>query len=277
MSIFVIGDIQGCFTGLTRLLTHIAFDPKQDQLVFVGDLVNRGLGSLETLRFIKALGPAAQTVLGNHDLHLLAVDAGVRSPHCNDTLDAILAAPDKTDLLDWLRQQPLILDVAGFTVVHAGLLPEWTHLQAHTLAREVEAKLQSPQYRDFLHEMYGNHPRKWHDALQGHDRLRVIVNAMTRLRFIDPDGSPNLKFAGELANAPAGLTPWFAVPDRAHQNTKLVIGHWSALGLYAGHGIHAIDTGCVWGGALTALRLPDCRVFQVDCSDLADARPLIKN
>ena len=273
MATYAIGDIQGCYDSLQRLLGLCAFDPARDQLWLVGDLVNRGPKSLETLRLFKALGPAALTVLGNHDLYLLMVaEGGAKFRGKDDTIQPILDAPDCTELLDWLRQQPLCHTEGEFCLVHAGLLPQWTAARARKLAREVEAELQGPKYRKFITNLWGSEPACWSDDLTGAPRLRVIVNAMTRMRFCTPEGIMELKTKGELANAPAGHLPWFDAPNRKSADAVLVTGHWSALGLKITPNLLALDSGCLWGGNLTALRLEDRRLFQVDCSP-TEARP----
>ena len=267
MTTLAIGDIQGCYDSLCRLLDLCAFDPASDRLWLVGDLVNRGPQSLETLRLIKSLGPAALTVLGNHDLYLLMVaEGGAKFRGKDDTIQPILDAPDCTELLDWLRQQPLCHTEGEFCLVHAGLLPQWTAARARKLAREVEAELQGPKYRKFITNLWGSEPSCWSDDLTGAPRLRVIVNAMTRMRFCTPEGIMELKTKGELANAPAGHLPWFDAPNRKSADAVLVTGHWSALGLKITPNLLALDSGCLWGGHLTALRLEDRRLFQVDCS-----------
>jgi bis(5'-nucleosyl)-tetraphosphatase (symmetrical) len=266
MAVYAIGDIQGCFDSLRRLLDLIRFDPARDRLWLVGDLVNRGPHSLETLRFVRELGAAAVTVLGNHDLHLAMLAEGHSKKRYDDTLDAILAAPDREELLAWLRWRPMMHVENGHALVHAGLLPQWTVAQACTLAGEVEAALRAENYRDFLAHMWGSEPPCWRDDLAGWPRLRVIVNAMTRMRFCSPDGTMEFKTKGEVADAPAGYLPWFAVPGRRSADHVLVTGHWSALGLKIEPNLLALDSGCLWGRHLTAVRLPDRKVFQVDCS-----------
>ena len=275
MTTYAIGDVQGCHSALTRLLDRLAFDPARDRLIFVGDLVNRGLGSLATLRQIRALGDRAATVLGNHDLFLLAAAIGAVKIGKDDTIHDILAAPDRDELLDWLRHQPLARREDGCLVVHAGLLPEWDAATALALSGEVEAALTGPDWRDFLHELWGNKPDRWSDELQGIDRLRVIVNAMTRMRFVTRDGALDLRYKGELDGAPDHLLPWFDAPGRRSAGTPVVCGHWSALGLMLRRDVFAIDTGCVWGGQLTALDLATREVISVECADLPDARPII--
>ena len=268
MATYAIGDIQGCFSALQCLLDRCQFDPAQDRLWFVGDLVNRGPQSLETLRFVRDLGDAAVTVLGNHDLYLLMVAAdAVPKRGRDDTLDEILAAPDRDELLDWLRRQPLCHRDGSYCVVHAGLLPAWSADQARALAREVEVELAGPDWRRFLQTLWGDEPAAWRDDLTGTARHRVIVNAMTRMRFCSPEGEMEFRAKGELSDAPSGFLPWFDVPGRRSHDghTVLVTGHWSALGLFLRPDLLALDSGCLWGGALTALRLEDRQVFQVEC------------
>jgi len=267
MSTYAIGDIQGCQDSLLRLLDVCSFDPASDRLWLVGDLVNRGPHSLETLRFVRSLGDAAITVLGNHDLYLLMVAEGVEKRRGkDDTLDDILKAPDRNELLDWLRRQPLCHVDQGFCLVHAGLLPEWSVAQARLLAAEVEALLRGDSYREALARMWGSEPAQWSDDLPAWDRMRVTVNAMTRMRFCSPAGVMEFKTKGEVKNAPKGYLPWFDVPGRKSADHVLVTGHWSALGLKVKPKLLALDSGCLWGGHLTAVRLEDRQVFQVDCS-----------
>ena len=274
MATYAIGDIQGCYDSLCRLLETCAFDPAQDRLWLVGDLVNRGPKSLETLRLIKSLGPAALTVLGNHDLYLLMVaEGGAQYRGKDDTLQPVLDAPDAGELLDWLRRQPLCHVEDGFCLVHAGLLPQWSITRARALAREVEAALAGPDYHAFILNLWGSEPAAWSDTLTGWARLRVIVNAMTRMRFCTLDGVMDFRSKGETTNAPAGHVPWFAVPNRQSADSVLVTGHWSALGLKITPNLLALDSGCLWGGHLTALRLEDRWVCQVDCSP-GEAQPL---
>lgn len=273
MATYAIGDIQGCYDSLQRLLERCAFDPAHDRLWLVGDLVNRGPKSLETLRFVKSLGDAALTVLGNHDLYLLMIaDNGAKLRGKDDTLQPIIDAPDCGELLAWLRRQPLCHVEGEHCLVHAGLLPQWTIKQARELAREVEAVMQGPDCREFMQNLWGSEPASWSDELTGWPRLRVIVNAMTRMRFCTADGAMELKTKGETTNAPPGHLPWFEVPNRRSAGSVLVTGHWSALGLRIMPNLLALDSGCLWGGHLTAVRLEDRQVFQVDCSP-GEARP----
>jgi bis(5'-nucleosyl)-tetraphosphatase (symmetrical) len=266
MAIYAVGDIQGCYNELQQMLALIRFDPHKDQLWLVGDLVNRGSGSLEVLRLVKSMGTAAITVLGNHDLHLLAVAAGVAELHRSDTLDEILSAPDRDELLGWLRQQRLLHVHEGHVLLHAGLMPGWSVAQAQTLAREVEQHLRGKNYAEFLRKMYGNTPDHWDEKYTGYERLRVITNALTRMRICSAQGELEFKFKGELSDIPAGFMPWYAVPQRASADMTVVFGHWSALGLIVKPNVIALDTGCLWGGALTAIRLQDRKVFQIKCS-----------
>jgi len=266
MATYAIGDIQGCFDSLQHLLEKCRFNPAADRLWLVGDLVNRGPRSLDTLRFVRDLGSAAITVLGNHDLNLLMAAAGFGRNSKGDTLDEILAAPDREDLLDWLRRQPLCHREGEFCLVHAGLLPQWTTARARRLAAEVEAVLAGPNHRDLLANLWGSEPTVWSDDLAGWPRLRVIVNAMTRMRFCSPAGEMEFKSKGDASHAPAGHLPWFEVPGRLSASDVLVTGHWSALGLRVEPKLLALDSGCFWGRHLTAIRLEDRALFQIDCS-----------
>ena len=262
MSLIAIGDLQGCAGSLERLLARL---PPGEPLVFVGDLVNRGPDSLGTLRRVRGLGERAVAILGNHDLHLLAVAAGIRPLHNDDTMQDILDAPDSAELLDWVRSRPMAHFAEGALFVHAGVLPQWDVAQTLALAGEVEARLRAPDYRDFLATMYGNRPLAWQPQLQGADRLRCILNALTRMRFLSHEGAMDLKLKGSIASAPAGWTPWFDHPQRATRGTTVVFGHWSTLGLMMREDVIGIDTGCVWGGRLTALRWPSREIVQVEC------------
>lgn len=274
MATYAIGDIQGCYDSLQALLARCAFDPAVDRLWLVGDLVNRGPQSLTTLRFIRSLGDAAVTVLGNHDLYLLMVaEGGAKFRGKDDTLQEILDAPDCDELLNWLRHQPLCYTEGEYCMVHAGLLPQWTAARARELAGEVETALRGPNFREFILNLWGSEPAGWSDDLSGWQRLRVIVNAMTRMRFCTRDGVMEFKVKGKLANAPAGHLPWFDLPTRQSRDAVLVTGHWSALGLKVEPNFLALDSGCLWGGHLTAVRLEDRAVFQVPCSP-TEARPL---
>lgn len=265
MAIYAIGDIQGCYAEFEQLLQQIEFNAAHDRLWLVGDLVNRGPESLAVLRRVKSLGEAAVTVLGNHDLHLLAVAEGVAEPSHSDTLDEILNAPDRDELLNWLRHQRLLHAESDYVLVHAGLLPAWTVEQARHLAHEVEQVLRGDDYVAFLQKMYGNTPDHWDDGLTGYKRLRVITNAFSRLRVCSAQGEMQFKFKGELRDVPHGLMPWYEVPGRASAAATVIFGHWSALGLVLKQNTMALDTGCLWGGALTAIRLEDRKLFQVQC------------
>lgn len=268
MATYAIGDIQGCFEALQKLLERIDFDPGRDRLWFVGDLVNRGPDSLATLRFVRALGDETVTVLGNHDLHLLTVAAGFARLHRGDTLDDVLEAPDRAELLDWLRTRRLMHVESGWAMVHAGLLPQWSIGRALELAREVEHALAAADHGELLRHLYGNQPEAWDERLTGHDRVRVIVNAMTRLRLCTADGRMEFRHKSAPRELPPGYFPWYAVPGRASAGHPIVFGHWSTLGLHASADVVAIDSGCLWGNALSALRLEDRRVFQVSCAGL---------
>ncbi len=265
MATYAIGDLQGCFDPLLRLLRTFDFDAARDRLWFVGDLVNRGPDSLAVLRFVRDLGDRAVVTLGNHDLHLLVAAEGFAKLNRGDTLDAILAAPDRDELLAWLRTRPLMHVEGDHAMVHAGLLPAWTIDRAMQLASEAQAMLAGDDYRRFFQHMYGNQPDRWDDALAGWDRLRVVINAMTRMRICSPDGVMEFRHKGELADIPAGYLPWFDVPDRRSGTHTVVFGHWSALGYRAGSGYLSLDSGCLWGRELTAVRLEDRSVFQVPC------------
>lgn len=265
MATYAIGDVQGCFGALERLVDTFAFDRARDRLWFVGDLVNRGPDSLTTLRFVKNLGECAVTVLGNHDFHLLAVASGNTKKRPGDTLDAVLAAPDSDELLAWLRQQPMLHVDGRRAMVHAGLLPQWSIAKAQDLAHEVETALRGANWRAFLAQLYGNTPNSWSEDLRGADRLRVIVNAMARMRFCSADGKIEFRTKGGTAIAPPGFFPWFDAPGRASHDHTVICGHWSTLGLMLRPNLLALDSGCVWGGSLSAVRLEDRKLFQVPC------------
>ncbi|HUX26779.1 MAG TPA: symmetrical bis(5'-nucleosyl)-tetraphosphatase [Burkholderiales bacterium] len=265
MSTYAIGDVQGCVDALERLLDTFSFDRSLDRLWFVGDLVNRGPDSLATLRLVKGLGEGAVTVLGNHDFHLLTVSAGLAKKHRSDTLDQVLAAPDCEELLAWLRHRPMLHVEGTFAMVHAGLLPQWSVATARTLAGEVETALRGANWREFLAKLYGDTPDSWSEDLRGADRLRVTVNAMARMRFCTAEGKIEFRTKGETAKAPSGFFPWFDAPGRANRDHTLVCGHWSTLGLKLRPDLIALDTGCVWGGRLSGVRLEDRKLFQVPC------------
>lgn len=255
MALYLIGDVQGCDSALARLLDSVGFSPSRDTIYLLGDLVNRGPDSAAVLRRLMALDGSAHCLLGNHDLSLLAVAHGLRAPHRNDTLDGILSAPDRTALIDWLRHQHMALHAHGILMVHGGVLPSWTVAQTLSLAGEVQSVLRGPALTGFLREMYGNEPDHWDDNLRGSSRLRVIVNALTRLRFCTPQGVMDLKTSGGPDAAPAGYLPWFDVPGRRTAGETVAFGHWSTLGLLLRPDVLSLDTGCVWGGCLSALRL----------------------
>ena len=275
MANYLIGDVQGCDAVLQRLLEKIAFSPSRDTLFLLGDLVNRGPDSLAVLRRVMGYGDAARSLLGNHDLHLLAIAHGVRKPHHNDTLDGILHAADRPALLDWLCQQRLaLLEKFGneeILMVHAGILPSWSATKTIALANEVEAVLRSPDLDEFLHQMYGNEPLGWDDSLTGAARLRVVVNALTRLRFCTLQGQMEFETKEGAGAAPAGYLPWFDVPGRQTANVTVAFGHWSTLGWLERTDLLGLDTGCVWGGHLSAVRLDGAagqrphRLIQVKC------------
>ncbi|MGD9603836.1 MAG: symmetrical bis(5'-nucleosyl)-tetraphosphatase [Gammaproteobacteria bacterium] len=270
MATYAIGDLQGCRASLEALLDTIRFDRARDRLWFVGDLVNRGPDSLGALRFVHSLDACSVTVLGNHDLHLLALRHDpARKMKKGDTLEDILTAPDRDLLLDWLRQRPLLHHdpALGVAMVHAGLPPQWDIAEAAAHARELEAALRAPDFEHFLHEMYGNAPDAWADDLSGTARLRYLTNAFTRMRYLRPDGRLELKTKVGLETPTPGLLPWFMLPDRRSAGTRIVFGHWSTLRLDAARerrfNVVPLDTGAVWGGELTALRLDDGTRFSV--------------
>ncbi|KAI3598625.1 Bis(5'-nucleosyl)-tetraphosphatase, symmetrical [Cupriavidus necator H850] len=270
-SYFAIGDLQGCVGSFEQLLAQL---PAGSRLRLVGDLINRGPASLQTLRTIRALGERAETVLGNHDIHALAAAAGVRKNGKSDTLHDILAAPDREDLLTWLRHRPLAVLEDDFLLVHAGVLPQWTATQVIDLAHEVEDQLQGPNWQGFLADIFGNAANRWHDGLRGIERHRVVINALTRLRYCTVDGVMDFKTKEGLGKAPDGFMPWFDVPGRRTGDVTVVCGHWSTLGLVMRPNLMALDTGCVWGGKLTAARLAqdpaERTVVQVDCPQYCD-------
>lgn len=266
MATYAIGDLQGCYSSLQQLLELISFSVDRDRLWLVGDLVNRGPDSLAALRFARESGDAVTMVLGNHDLHLLMVAAGIAKMHAGDTLQPILHAPDRNELLFWLRHQKLLHLEGDYVMVHAGLLPVWSVTQAAELAQEVECALRKENFQEVFSRLYGNQPDCWHDDLTGYARLRVIVNAMTRMRICTPEGKMNFSYKGNARVIPDGYLPWFEVPTRASQKATIICGHWSALGLKINHNLVALDTGCLWGGNLTAIRLDDRKIFQVPCA-----------
>ena len=268
MATYAIGDIQGCFQAFMCVLEQAEFNPAEDHLWVAGDLVNRGPDSLSTLRYIKSLGDHAKVVLGNHDLHLLAVAYGIKKPHRSDTFDEIMQADDASELFDWLRQQPLLFHCPerNYLMVHAGLAPQWSIEQALALSQEVEQTLQGANFKDFLRHMYGNEPDCWHDDLTGWERLRVITNHFTRMRLCDAEGHLDLKHKHGLQDVRIGFKPWFAHTHRQTRDTQILFGHWAALeGESNEDHVFALDTGCVWGGRLTMMRLEDHRLFSCSC------------
>lgn len=266
MATYAIGDIQGCLASLRQLLDRIGFTPGSDRLWLVGDLVNRGPDSLGTLRFIKNLGTSVRLVLGNHDLFLLATAEGVTTLRPKDTIQDILSASDRADLIGWLRRQPLHHREGSFLMVHAGILPQWTIEEATALAHEVETVLHGPAYRAFLQALYHGSTSQWNPSLKGLERLVSITRVLTRLRTCSPTGEMS-SFSGSPNETPIGFTPWFRIPDRRSTNATIITGHWAALGLHLEPHLLAIDSGCVWGKKLTAVRLEDRSVFQVDYAD----------
>ncbi|TQV71791.1 symmetrical bis(5'-nucleosyl)-tetraphosphatase [Exilibacterium tricleocarpae] len=268
MATYAVGDLQGCLTPLRCLLGEVQFDPRADRLWLVGDIVNRGPESLDTLRYVYNLGDAVRLVLGNHDLHLLAVAHGLRQPSRGDTLGEILTAPDRDQLLDWLRRQPLVHHdpALGFTMVHAGIPPQWGLKKALKRAAELEAVLRGDHFYAFLATMYGDRPRGWSKDLIGFDRLRVITNYFTRMRFCNAAGELQLTSKSSPDNAPRGYRPWYTHPHRKTRKHKLIFGHWAALaGKVEQPNLYALDTGCVWGSHMTMLRLEDETWFSCDC------------
>ena len=273
MALYAIGDIQGCHAEFCQLLDLIAFSPASDRLWLVGDLVNRGPESLAVLREVRKVGDAATTVLGNHDFHLLTVAAGHRSPHRSDTLDAILQAPDRDELIAWLAARPLVVVEGERLLVHAGLLPQWTPATALMLSREVQQMLAGDRAQEFLSVLYGDEPRQWREDLVGYDRLRVAVNACTRLRFCTADGTMEFREKRGPGHTPEGFLPWFAQPDRLSARMTVVCGHWSTLDLMLAPDVLMLDSGCLWGGTLTGIRLDDRRVMQVPSRHPVQPKP----
>ena len=273
MALYAIDDIQGCHAEFCQLLDLIAFSPSTDRLWLVGDLVNRGPESLAVLREVRKLGDAATTVLGNHDFHLLTVAAGHRRPHRSDTLDAILAAPDRDELIAWLMARPLVVIEGERLLVHAGLPPQWTPATALMLSREVQAMLVSDRAHEFLGVLYGDEPRRWSEELSGYDRLRVAVNACTRLRFCMADGTMEFREKRGPEHAPEGFLPWFAQPSRLSARMTIVCGHWSTHELLLAPNVLMLDSGCLWGGTLTGVRLDDRRVLQVPSRHPVQPKP----
>ena len=255
MALYLIGDVQGCDAALGRLLSEIGFSPSRDTLYLLGDLVNRGPDSAGVLRRLMGYGAAARCLLGNHDLHLLAVASGVRPVHRNDTLQDLLAATDRDTLLDWLRHRPMAILAHGVLMVHAGVLPDWSATKTIALGEALARTLRQKDYKNTLESLFGNLPERWSDDLTGPDRLRVVVNALTRLRFCTPDGRMEFATKDGASAAPPGYVPWFDVPGRQTADVTVAFGHWSTLGLLQRENLLGLDTGCVWGGALSAIRL----------------------
>ena len=279
MATYLIGDVQGCADAFSALLDALQFNPARDRLIVLGDLVNRGAQSLASMERLMALGDSAQCLLGNHDLHLLAVVHGVRKAHRSDTLDDILQSPRRAELIDWVRRRPLALMEQGWLLVHAGVLPQWTAENTLQLAAEVERRLRAPDYVDFLRVMFGNQPDEWSDALAGFDRLRIVVNTLTRARFLDAGNTHygRLDFHNKQASAngaSAELLPWFALPQRETAQTPIAFGHWSTLGLRWEHNALCLDSGCLWGGALTAVTLPPAGQAWLDATQIPCDRSL---
>ena len=270
MSTYAIGDLQGCYLELQELLDRLNFNSNNDQLWFVGDLVNRGPDSLACLRFVKSLGDSAKVTLGNHDLHLLAVAYKVRKPHKKDTFDEIINAEDAKELLDWIKQQSLLVHdpELNFTMVHAGLPMYWSLEQAIELAQETESLMHSKLFDDFIHNMYGDKPDQWDDSLKNDDRYRYIINCCTRIRYCEKNGALNLNEKGIPSTQPKSLIPWYALPERKTKKDKIIFGHWSTVTLgkeknLKQYNVYPLDTGCLWGRSLTAMRLEDEKIFSV--------------
>jgi len=271
--IYAVGDIQGCAPSLKALVKKL---PVQSKMIFLGDLVNRGPDSLGTLRLLKQLQEEKhiECILGNHDLHLLAVDAGIRKTKGLDTVQLILDAPDRADLMNWLRHRPMALSNGKVLTVHAGVLPQWDLQQTIECAQEVEKALRKKSYKEFLANMYGNTPNKWSNSLKGYERLRVITNALTRIRFCTPTGTMEFESKEGFEDGPKGYIPWFKTPKRKTQDSLIYFGHWSTLGLLQHGNVIGLDTGCVWGGKLTAMEIPESgkpskklEIIQVDGYD----------
>ena len=264
---YIVGDLQGCAPALDRLLDEIAFSASRDRLYVLGDLVNRGPASLATLRRLRGLGAAATCVLGNHDWHLLAVAAGVRPRHRSDTLDDILDAPDREEWLAWVRERRMAVYEHGWLMLHAGVVPPWDLATVLALAGELETNLRDRPPRELLGAMFGNQPARWSESLRGDERLRFTLNALTRTRFVGADGTLEFATKDGADAAPPGFRPWFDAPGRRTAGTPIAFGHWSSLGLVERADLLGIDTGCVWGGKLTAVRIDGAarEVIQVDC------------
>ena len=272
---YLIGDVQGCCGALDRLLDKIAFSPSRDHAYVLGDLVNRGPQSLETLRRLSGLGASATCLLGNHDLNLLAVAQGVRKPHKGDTIAQILDAPEREAWLHWLRQQRMAVFEHGWLMVHAGVVPQWDTAQTLALAAEVEALLRGPALADFLPTMYGDQPARWTESLAGAERWRFVINVLTRTRYVAADGTLDLVTKDGADGAPAGFYPWFEAPQRRTRGTPIAFGHWASLGLVDRPDLLALDTGCVWGRSLSAARIDGARreIVQVDCGEPESISP----
>ncbi len=264
---YLMGDVQGCCEAMDRLLVKIGFSPSRDHLYVLGDLVNRGTQSLETLRRLRGFGTAATCLLGNHDLNLLAVAQGIRQPHKGDTIAEILDAPDREDWLAWLRTRRMAVQAHGWLMLHAGVVPQWDAAQTLQLAGEVEALLQGDGLAAFLPQMYGDQPVRWHDGLAGAERWRFVINVLTRTRFVATDGTLDLVTKDGAGGAPAGFHPWFEVPGRRTAGTPIAFGHWANLGLIDRPDLLALDTGCVWGRQLSVARIDGGRreIVQVEC------------
>jgi bis(5'-nucleosyl)-tetraphosphatase (symmetrical) len=264
---YLIGDLQGCCSALENLLSHLDFSPSRDHLYFLGDLINRGPASLQTLRRLQGMGHSATCLLGNHDLHFLAVAHGTRSLNRNDTLNELLDAPDRAHLVDWLRGQRLAVFEHGWLMVHAGVVPQWHLGDVLALASQVEQRLRGSDLAEFLQVMYGNDPNRWDASLAGDARLRFVVNVLTRIRFCTLDGALDMSTKDGQADVPPGLCRWFEAPQRQTSEVPIAFGHWSTLGLMAQPHLLSLDTGCVWGGKLTAARLSEgsAEIFQVEC------------
>jgi bis(5'-nucleosyl)-tetraphosphatase (symmetrical) len=265
---YLVGDLQGCCDAFERLLAEIGFSPSRDHLVVLGDLVNRGPDSLGTLKRLRSFGDAADCLLGNHDLHLLAVAHGVRKPRKDDTLDQILGSKKRDEWLDWLRRRRMAHRLHGWLLVHAGVVPQWDAARTLELAAEIEALLRGPGLPELLQQMYGNEPERWSESLQGAERWRFVINVLTRIRFCTPEGRLDLKVKESAAAAPPGYKPWFDVPGRRSAGTPVAFGHWSTLGRIDRPDLLALDTGCVWGGSLSAVRIDGGRRewLQVRCA-----------
>jgi bis(5'-nucleosyl)-tetraphosphatase (symmetrical) len=270
MATYAIGDVQGCYQSIEQLVKHIRFNESIDRLWFVGDLVNRGPDSLQVLRYIKSLGSVARVVLGNHDLFLLAAAAGIVALRQSDTIHDVLSAEDATELLTWLRQQPLLRREERYVMVHAGLLPQWTMKEAEELAQDAGSALAGPQYHTFLHALFHNAPAQWSPSLTGMQRLASVARVLTRIRTCTVEGRLATSFSGPPHEAPPGYLPWFAVPTRQSAESVMIFGHWAALGLYVTEDVMGLDSGCVWGGRLTAMRVEDRQIFQVPCAESED-------